>query len=158
LVKKGNSFAKVVTIFLALIIALALTGMGYGVWTDTLSIIGTVETGTYDVELSPGTPDPSENVSCTIDGNTLNITITDAAVGWYYYRNFDVHNTGTVPVKIESIAISSPAGVTTTVSGIAVDDVIEGGEMPLGTVNMQVTVAAESYNVQVTIDTVLWNQ
>lgn len=137
---------------------LGLMGVGVSYWSDTVLISGTVETGTYGAQLSSGTPEPLANVSCIIDGNILDITITDAGIGWYYYRNFDIHNIGTVPIKIQNITISSPAGVTTTVSGVSVNDVIEGGEMPLGTVNMQVTVVADSYNVQVTIDTVLWNQ
>ena len=153
--KRRDGLAKVGTVFVALLAALALTGMGYGIWSDTLSISGTIETGSYGSELSPGTPDAG--VSCIIYGNTLHITITDATVGLYRYTNFDIHNTGTVPIKIQSISILSPAEVNTTVSGISVNDVIDGGATSFGTVNMQVTVAG-TYNVQVTIDTILWNQ
>ena len=147
--------AKLTTVFLALIVALMLTGVGYGIWSDTINISAIIETGAWGSELSPGTPDAG--VSCIIDGNTLHITITDATVGSYSYTNFDIHNTGTVPIKIQSISISSPGEVNTTVSGISVNDVIDGGATSFGTVNMQVTVAG-TYNVQVTIDTILWNQ
>ena len=144
------------TVFLALLVALVLTGMGYGIWSDTLTLSTTLGMGTWGSELSPGVPDAG--VSCIPDGNTLHITITGATVGLYQYTHFDVHNTGTVPVKIQSIGISSPAGVTTTVSGISVNNVIDGGATLHGTVNMAVTVAAESYDVEVTINTVLWTQ
>ncbi len=153
--KRRDGLAKAGTVFLALLAALVLTGMGYGIWSDTLTLSSTLDMGDWGAELSPGIPD--EGVSCIIVGDTLQITITDATVGWYYYTNFDIHNTGTVPVKIQSISISSPAGVTTTVSGISVDNVIDGGATLYGTVNMQVT-AAGTYDVDVTINTVLWNQ
>jgi hypothetical protein len=142
----------------ALLMAVGFTGVGVSYWSETLDMSATVETGTYGSELSPGTPEPEANVSCIIDGNTLNITITDATVGWYYYRNFDIHNNGTVPIKIESISISAPSEVTATVSDVHVDDVIEGGGTSFGTVNMEVTEAGDYYDLQVTIDTILWNQ
>ena len=154
--KRRGRFARLTTVFLALLVALVLTGMGYGIWSDTLTLSTTLEMGTWDAHLSPGVPDAG--VSCNIIGDTLYITITGATVGSYSYTNFDVHNNGTVPVKIQSISISSPAGVTTGVSGISVNNVIDGGETLFGTVNMGVTVAAESYGVQVTINTILWTQ
>ncbi len=147
------------TVFLALLVALVLTGMGYGIWSDSLTLSTTLEMGTWGSKLNPGTEIPDAKVSCIIFGDTLNITITGDIVGWYYYQNFDIDNTGTVPIKIQSISISSPAGVNTTVSGISVNDVIDGGATSSpGTVNMEVITAPGIYNVQVTIDTILWNE
>ena len=153
--KRRDGLAKAGTVFLALLAALALTGMGYGIWSDTLNISAAIETGSWGSELSPGTPDAG--VSCIIDGNKLKITITAATVGPYRYTNFDIHNTGTVPIKIQNISIFFPFEVPTTVSGVYENDVIDGGATAFGTVNMQVTVAG-THNVEVTIDTILWNQ
>ena len=154
--KRGDRFARLVTVFLALLVALVLTSMGYGIWSDTLILSTAIEMGMWDSELSPGIPD--EGVSCIIYGNTLHLTITGATVGLYQYTDFDIHNTGTVPVKIQSIWISSPAEVTTTVSGVYEDDVIDGGATSYGTVNMQVTMDGDYPNIQVEIDTVLWTE
>jgi len=144
------------TVFLALLVALVLTGMGYGIWSDTLTLSTTLEMGTWDAHLSPGVPDAG--VSCNIIGDTLYITITGATVGSYSYTDFGVHNTGTVPVKIQSIPISSPPEVTTGVSGISVNNVIDGGATLYGTVNMEVTADGDYTNIQVEIDTILWTQ
>ena len=154
--KRSGRFARLTTVFLALLVALVLTGMGYGIWSDSLTLSTTLEMGTWGSELSPGVPDAG--VSCIIFGDTLNITITGATVGWYHYTNFDIHNNGTIPIKIQSIPISSPAGVTTTVSGVYPNDVIDGGATSFGTVNMQVTADGDYTNIQVEIDTILWNQ
>ena len=40
------------TMFLMLVIALALLGVGYALWSETLTITGTVQTGEVDVEFS----------------------------------------------------------------------------------------------------------
>lgn len=156
--KRRGSLAKLGTIFLAVFAALALSGMGYGIWTDTLTLSGTLEMGTYEVEVIAGTPDSDVTCSIVVDtlDFTLDITIDTEGTGLYQYKSFGIHNIGTVPLRIQNIQISSP-GVTTTVSGISVNNVIDGGATLYGTVNMQVTVAG-TYNVQVTINTIPWNQ
>ncbi len=153
---KRTGFAKLGVIILSVVMGLGLMGMGVSYWSDTVSISGTMETGTYGAELIPGTPEPEAKVNYSIDGNTLDIKITGDAVGWYS-RDFDIHNTGTVPIKIQNITISSPAEVKTVVNGVSVNDVIEGGGTSWGRVKMKVEVVG-NYNVLVTIDTVLWNQ
>ncbi len=40
------------TMFLVLVIALAFLGVGYALWSETLTISGTVTTGEVDVEFS----------------------------------------------------------------------------------------------------------
>ena len=40
------------TIFMILVIALAFLGVGYALWSETLTISGTVSTGEVDVEFS----------------------------------------------------------------------------------------------------------
>ena len=44
------------TLFIILVIALALMGVGYALWSETLTISGTVNTGEVDVEFL--------NISC----------------------------------------------------------------------------------------------
>ena len=155
---KESPAGKLVTVFLSLVVALMLSGMGYGLWSDTVGITANVKTATWGSELSPGVP--SEGVSDVVGVDTLKLTITDASAdAYYYYTDFDVHNTGTAAIKIQSISISSPGEVATTVTGdVYVDRVLDGGGTVLGTVEMYVDTAGDSYDITVTIDTVLWNQ
>lgn len=46
-----KGFKKIGILFLALVIALAGIGVGYAAWTDTITIEGTVNTGTVDLEV-----------------------------------------------------------------------------------------------------------
>ena len=48
---KGKSL-PVGTLFIVLVIMLALLGVGYALWSETLTISGTVSTGEVDVEFS----------------------------------------------------------------------------------------------------------
>ncbi len=50
--RKRNSFARIGLICVALLVALGVMGMGYGMWSDTASIITTVNVGATTTELS----------------------------------------------------------------------------------------------------------
>ncbi|MEM4983308.1 MAG: hypothetical protein QXF66_00005, partial [Candidatus Hadarchaeales archaeon] len=91
--------------FGALIVALAMTGVAFAHWTDTLYINGTVNTGTFDAELSVGQGYDSEpeckNVSSITgslseDKNTITVTITNAYPCIDYYLPIDLHCVGSV--------------------------------------------------------------
>jgi len=116
----------VVAIAMLLVIALATMGLAYGLWSETLTIDGTVYTGEVDVGLSlvqvdewvtllPGgqnIPEPDEkadaaNCSAELkdtdpsDGyELLEITASGAYPSWHCSVKFDVHNLGNVPVLI----------------------------------------------------------
>lgn len=146
---------------MAMVVGLGLLGVGFSSWSDTLNIDATVETGTWEqVELSKGSC--SQNVTCLVDpADTLNIDITNASPGYNYFQGFDIHNLGTVPVKIEDIQILASPQITATVSDVSVGDQIEqngvSGDTVYGTVNMPVTEAG-SYTCNVTFSFVPWNQ
>ncbi len=117
-----------------------------------------MNTGTYSATLSEGIGDPAENVTASISENTFIINLLEVgADSVYYYRNFGVTSTGTVPIKVQSIFVNSPPNVAVLVTGIAAGDVIDPGETITGTVEMY-TSAGGNYQVQVTIETVRWNQ
>ncbi len=106
---RGSGLAKAGAIFLALLVALVLTSMGYGIWSDTLTISGTVETGTQSTELTCSdnyTVPAGGSISCSVAGNVLTVTVTDAQLDVNYYCDFNIHNTGDIPVKIQSIVVS----------------------------------------------------
>ena len=152
---------KIGTLCLALVLALGTLGVGYAMWSETLTIDGTVYTGTVDVEFSqysndegpdgyaggdvysgifdpkvPGTWDPSDqtwggdielknvgSTDCDLEtANTLTVTVNNGYPCYFGSVLFDIHNVGTVPVKVLSfklIEVSEGGTVTTLTTPLA---------------------------------------
>lgn len=117
------------TLFIILAIALAFLGVGYALWSETLTISGTVQTGEVDVEFSTSEPvecvdvngvetcpEPQEKASaanCTVEwlggdtdpdgdngANQLNVAVTGMYPSYHCKVSFDVTSTGNVPVHV----------------------------------------------------------
>jgi predicted ribosomally synthesized peptide with SipW-like signal peptide len=106
------------TMFLVLVIALALLGVGYALWSETLTITGTVQTGEVDVEFSqypaeecidiqgvltcPEPPEKAAAANCTVawsntatdpndnGANLLEVTVTGMYPSYHCKVSFDV--------------------------------------------------------------------
>jgi predicted ribosomally synthesized peptide with SipW-like signal peptide len=101
---------KIGTMFLASAVALAFIGGSYAMWSETIVMSGTVNTGKVDIAWSLHgcgdtddlNPDPLKDVSeieaVINDAGVLVITITNAYPCIDYWVWFDVTNVGTVPV------------------------------------------------------------
>ena len=67
---KSWSFTRVAVVFMLLTSAIALTGMGYGFWSQTLTISKTVDTGNVNLEyLGAFTNDDATTTGGTIDSD-----------------------------------------------------------------------------------------
>ncbi|MBA7684343.1 hypothetical protein ES703_92736 [subsurface metagenome] len=109
---------KAMGMFVALILALGMSGLAYATWSETLMISGTVNTGTVDVEWSEvdnwDNEAPGKDVSwiaCEIDvddPNLLHVTVTNAYPSIGYYNEVVIHNAGTIPVHIYDVVVSNP--------------------------------------------------
>jgi predicted ribosomally synthesized peptide with SipW-like signal peptide len=123
------------TMFLILVIALAAVGVGYALWSETLTITGTVQTGEVDVEFSqypaeecidiqgvltcPEPPEKAAAANCTVawtntatdpndnGANLLQVTVTGMYPSYHCKVGFDVTSTGNVPVHVW---LPEPAG------------------------------------------------
>jgi len=116
---KRNRFSRLGTVCITLLLALCITGVGYAAWTDEVIIEGTADLGYVDVVLSVGACSGPEITGSVSPPHTLVVTLTDAPPGTYTC-GFTVTNTGTIPVKIQSITMSGvPAGVEVSVLGVA---------------------------------------
>jgi len=114
--------AKLGALFLISLITLAGAGAGYALWSQELIINGTVYTGELDVEIRAGDSydtEPSEknvsNISCYTSDYTLYVQVQNAYPCIDYYQNFTINNTGTIPVHLGPLAITSntlPSGHT----------------------------------------------
>jgi hypothetical protein len=123
-------------LFLGLVIALGAIGIGQALWSETLTIDGSVHTGTVDVYLSDdGTqkcvdivgvglcqqiPEGKDVATCETlyagpDGDSnvdegadhLQITVTGAYPSFHCKVSFDIGNIGTVPVHV---TMTGPTG------------------------------------------------
>jgi hypothetical protein len=111
---------RLVLLLLVLVIALAGLGAGYALWSTSLTIVTTVNTGNVDIDFTsatcsdvPGEPDLGNAkdvgyAECNIldtDGDgaseVLEITVTDAYPGYQLMvSDITVHGNGNVPVHI----------------------------------------------------------
>jgi len=130
---------------MALLLALGAMGTAYGAWSDEIYIQSTISTGNIDAGLACGTcweePDTSgTDIDCTGGSMTLNIDVTSALEGVDYYCNFNVSNTGSLPVKIETMNLTdlSP-GVAEAIEDLIEGTVIDPGTSATGKVHIHLT-------------------
>ncbi|MCK4580918.1 MAG: hypothetical protein KAU10_06165 [Dehalococcoidia bacterium] len=162
--RRRNRFSRLGLLSLALLLSLCVTGIGYAVWWDTTSIEGTMRMGHIEVVLSQGIcSDPA--ITCSVPTpHTLVVTLTNGP-GGTYVCGFTVTNTGTIPVKIQSIDIDPagiPDGVDVSVSGVAEDTQIEqAGVHPdsvAGAVFVTVPAGCEGmFSFSITFSFIQWN-
>ncbi len=115
------------TMFLVLVIALSVMGVGYALWSETLTIQGNVQTGEVDVAIADATvaecvdvngvltcPEPAakaDAANCTIayggsteqgdDGaSLLKVTVTGMYPSYHCKVDFKVKSLGNVPVHV----------------------------------------------------------
>lgn len=125
---------KIGLLCLALVLALGTLGVGYAMWDKTLYIDGTVNTGEVNLEIvaisqddariDPGnliTGQPKDKdvgwTEVQIDPNDNQraiVTVHNAYPCYENYIHFSVHNSGTVPVKLQNIVVTSPACIDVT--------------------------------------------
>lgn len=105
---------KITLISLVLVVALGLMGVGFALWSDSLFISGTVNTGNIGLTWSAGIPTDDEiegkdvsSASVAIVGDTMTIIVTDAYPCITYTIPIDLHGVGSVPVHTKMTLVSS---------------------------------------------------
>src|SRR5262249_16209761 len=95
------------------VVALGSMGLGYALWSDTLLISGTVNTGTLTMKFAApanvGDNEGSTNVgTCTpavsSNGKTLSVTVGNAYPGYECHFDAVVKSEGTVPGVLNAFA------------------------------------------------------
>ena len=169
---------KVWVIGLILTLCLATVGASYASWTKTLDINGTVDTGQLNVEFlncavtdseQPNVPDGPVDTGSTLvvcldttgDGHNDSMEVSMEG-GYMCYTatvTFDVHNFGTVPVKVRVVDITETVPGTVEVAVVGIMGVqIEPGQSIPGTLTAHVaTNETGSYGFDVYIEAWNWN-
>lgn len=116
----------------ALVVALAAIGVGYGLWSKTLTVMGTVQTGDLNADWFltscaehhgwPGPLSPGEylgknvgSVSATIDqqnAQILHFTVENGYPSYVADCEVEYKNTGTIPVNVVATTIVPGDGLT----------------------------------------------
>jgi len=155
--RNRNRFARVGLLAIALLVSLCVMGVGYSAWTETITVYGTVETASWGGGLSDAVA-TSENITLSVaPPDTLNVGVSHAQANTEYTGTFKVNNTGTVPIRIESIVFALPPNVTADISGVSEGDQIDPGETKSAGVSTS-TSEGKSYDFTVTFTFILWNE
>lgn len=181
---------KIGLICLALVMALGALGVGYAMWDKTLFIEGTVNTGEVNALWTsafnfdgPGEKDLNfdgsrkdkdvgETIVTGVGTQTLVITILNGYPCYFNDIEYHFQNTGTVPVKIQSITLT-PLDFTLA-SAMGADDgelwvvfydgigsQLEPGDTATGSFLLHVEQCAaelETYTFTVEVLLVQWNE
>lgn len=113
---------KVKIYALALVLVLSCLGVSYAAWSDELVVEGSVETGDIDVYFSDfdvvydadaNTKDDEEVATVSLvsvceDDKELKFEIDNAYPQFMANIEFEVHNQGSIPVKLQSVDIDAP--------------------------------------------------
>ena len=160
--------SKIAGIVTSLLVVMLVLGVSYALWSADLYVSGVVNTGTLSVAIEAGNGydnEPEEkDVSCIsayVGGDTMYVTISNAYPCITYTQEFNVTNTGTIPVIVQSITIDGNASTWVTVSGISVGDQIEPEEEVECSLIVHLDNYAEqgeTYTFTVTILFVQWNE
>jgi hypothetical protein len=99
-------------LFILLVVAVAMLGVGYGLWSKSLDISGTVGTGNVDAEFVDASTSENDHgkevaeCTATVDPNQdgsndeLGIVLENGYPSYECWVNFAVKSTGTVPIHI----------------------------------------------------------
>jgi hypothetical protein len=159
--RKKSLFGRVG--ILALVIALLALGTGavYGMWSQAVSVNYYATTGTLSWALVAGTPTTTPSggsITDLVSGNVISVTITNPSNTYTYTAPFTIKNTGTIPIRIQSITFTSvPTGVTPVMTGLLKGDQIDPGITKTGQISVGTGSVSSSFTFNATILPVQWS-
>ena len=170
--RRTRGLNKIGILAMALLLALGAMGTAYGAWVDEIYIEGTLSTGDINASLACGTcweevdgivtDVPDTDIDCSGGSMTLNIDVTNAQEDVDYYCPFIVSNdTGSLPIKIESMSITDLTGVSEAIEDLTVGDVIDPGNTATGKVHIYLTSSEQvgenlAFTLEVSVER--WNE
>mgnify|MGYP005858980515 CR=1 FL=1 len=158
---------------IAVVLALALMGIAYAWWDETLTINGTVQTGEVDVAFQNASDDDEgtdpgydkDVADCEVevaeDGNSMTITIRNGYPSYTCTVSYEFFNAGTIPVKLYSITETIPDELTVDQTGPGVGYQLDAGHSVTATLAIHVDQEAEEntdYSLSKSFEWVQWNE
>lgn len=158
---------KIGLLCLALVLALGTMGAGLAYWTETLTIGGSVATGNLDAEFSSSTfnPDAEIEATCIIDPpQHATITVDNMYPGGSTTCTLTVDNTGSIPMKIDSVGIVIPSDYETYIQVSETHTMAVIPSLGSGTVSVKISMLdsvtdgeGNSYTFDVKVNIVQFN-
>ncbi len=102
-----------ITLAFVLLIGLASLGLTYGAWSQTLTVGGTVHTGSFDVKFMPlWYDDDAQGVAtCAAqlseDGHDITVTISNGYPGYFCEGGSAIDNLSSIPAKVHGLVKTS---------------------------------------------------
>ena len=105
---------KLVALFNLMLVLVAISGLAYSHWSDTLTITGTVTMAEINVVIEsykaivPVGQDELAPIATVLspDASTLEISCDNVFPCWLVWVGLNTHNIGTVPVSVKNVAIA----------------------------------------------------
>lgn len=161
---------KLGVICLVLLIALSIMGAAYAVWTQNLSITGTVNTGTYIVTVAqaPAATATNNSGSVLLIGTAIvtigpvtgtgtnagfSVTIANGYPGLIVKVPYKIAQTGSVPAKVTAMKLGILGATPTTWNGNVQGITLSGGSYT--DVNVYNTTDGNTVNISNLLNTVL---
>lgn len=165
---------KTVLASAVVLVALLVMGLAMARWFETLTIDGTVNTGSVDAAFVEGKcwdnePDEKDvsNISCLVDEqdpHKLIVTVTNAYPCVEYFCDFYILNTGSIPVKVWTFDVDRgnlPEGATLEIKAPELPYQLEPGEQASCQLYLHLDNSAEEnmeYSFSATFDVGQWNE
>jgi len=107
--RRKRQTPKLTALMLIPIVALAIIGLAYSHWQETLTITGTVTTGRWhqsigsDKVVKPVGYDENRSITDIIlpNNQTLQLTCANISDCWHIWAGLVIHNDGTVPTSVD---------------------------------------------------------
>lgn len=158
---------------IAVVLALALMGVAYALWSETLEIDGTVHTGEVNVAFQNASDndngiDPNYDkdvadceVALGANGDSMTITITNGYPSYTCTVTYEFFNDGTIPVILNTVTEESDPELTITQTGPSEGFQLDAGEHVTATIAIHVEQEAEElsdYSFSKSFWWVQWNE
>jgi len=169
-VKRKSLFGKVGILAMMVALLAGTTGVVYGMWSQSIDIDVSSHTGTLSWNLilaTPVAPIGGGSISDSVNGNEIDIGITNNPANLHTYSApFSIQNTGSIPIKIQSITVIIVSGnaieVTTangTVDGLSKGAQLDPGDIKSGNISISINdTVTGSFTFTATVLPVQWNQ
>ena len=107
--RRKRQTPKLTALMLIPIVALAIIGLAYSHWQETITITGTVTTGRWhqsigsDKVVKPVGYDENRSITDIIlpNNQTLQLTCANISDCWHIWAGLVIHNDGTVPTSVD---------------------------------------------------------
>jgi hypothetical protein len=104
---------KMLALFAALVLSVALAGTAYATWTTQITFTGSVSTGNIAVQITSVTT-ASPEIDVDFDDDSFAIAVDNVYPGWTGSVTITVLNSGSLPVSIDTPSVtivSDPNGL-----------------------------------------------